>query len=432
MPTLKLTDATVAAAICPPGKKDESFTDETLPGFTLRVTDKGTRIFLFRYRVGDKTPRVKLGVFGSELTTAKARKKAESLRGQVRDARDPVAEQRAARAETARQEAQHRAQKAADAYTVDALITQWTAQHLSERSASYRKTVPAHLRRVLKTWLLAPARSFNRTDAVQALDAAKIGSGPIAANRARAEARACWAWAVKRGALEANPWEATPKPAAETSRERVLTDAELGDLWNATTELGEPWSGLFRMLVLTGQRRGEVAGMAWAELDLEAKTWTLPAARTKNSRSHIVPLVPEAQAIIKAMPRREGAALVFEGVRKTTPTGFGKLKATLDATMAAAAANRDAALPRWTIHDIRRTAATGLQRLGVRLEVTEAILNHVSGSRAGIVGVYQRHGWEREKVEALEAWTAHVLACVKRLKEPQNHRTPSRRKAARK
>jgi integrase len=112
------------------------------------------------------------------------------------------------------------------------------------------------------------------------------------------------------------------------------------------------------------------------------------------------------------MKRREGATLVFEGARKTAPSGFGKLKDKLDAKMSEAAAQRDAALVSWTVHDIRRTVATGLQRLGVRLEVTEAILNHVSGSRAGIVGVYQRHGWEKEKREALEAWTAHVLACA--------------------
>ena len=410
---LKLSDATVAAALCPPGVKDRTFTDETLPGFSLRVTDKGERIFHFRYRVGDKTPKVVLGTFGSELSTAKARKKAEALRGQVRDARDPMAERRAARAAAVAAEATAKAAKAADLYTVRKLIQDWTDHHLSERSESYRKRVPAELRRVLKTWVDAPAKRFSRTDAVQALDAAKTDAGPIAANRARAEARACWAWAVKRGSLEVNPWEATPKPSREMSRERVLSDVEVGDLWHAAGSLGAPWGQMFRALLLLGQRRGEIAGALWAEMDLAAGSWTLPATRTKNGRGHTVPLVPEMVKLIGSVPRREGAALVFEGVRKTAPSGFGKLKDKLDAKMTEAAAAREAVLAGWTVHDIRRTVATGLQKLGVRLEVTEALLNHVSGSRAGIVGVYQRHGWEKEKREALTAWTAHVLACAK-------------------
>ena len=407
---MRLSDKEVELATCPPGRKDVLLFDEALPGFGVRVTCSGKRTFLFQYRAGAKVRRTVLGVFGAELTAAQARKKAESLRGQVRDARDPVAERRAARAAAEQEEAAQRVLKAGDAYTVRRLIEQWADLHLVERSESYRKRVPAELRRVLKEWLDSPAKHFARTDAVQALDATKAGSGPIAANRARAEARACWAWAVKRGALLANPWEATPKPSRETARERVLTDLELGDLWTAAGSLGDPWVGLFRTMILTGQRRGEVAGMRWDEVDLDTGTWTLPASRTKNNRQHMLPLTPQMVALIKATTRREAAEFVFEGVRKTAPTGFGKLKARLDDGMAELAADRERKPAPWTLHDIRRTVATGLQRLGVRLEVTEAILNHVSGSRSGIVGVYQRHGWEKEKRAALEAWTAHVMA----------------------
>jgi integrase len=409
---MELTDASIEAATCPSGRKDALHFDDKIPGFGVRITAKGKRVFIFQYRAGPKVRRTVLGTWGAELSAAKARKKAESLRGQVRDARDPVSERRAAAAARAKEEAAQKAAKAADAYTVRALIQSWTDHHLAERSDSYRKRVPAELRRVLAKWLDAPARQFARTDAVQALDATKAGAGPIAANRARAEARACWAWAVKRGALELNPWEATPKPSKENARERVLTDAEIGDLWEASASLGDPWGGMFRALLLTGQRRGEIAGMLWDELDLASGLWSMPGERTKNGRPHAVPLVPEVVAIIQAMPRREKAALVFEGVRKTAPSGFGKLKDKLDDKMTEAAAKRKAKLAPWTIHDIRRTVATGLQRLGVRLEVTEALLNHISGSRSGIVGVYQRHGWEKEKKAALEAWTAHVLTCA--------------------
>ena len=409
---MKLSDKEVEQAICPPGRKDQLFFDEALKGFGVRVGANGKRTFVFQYKTAGKVWRTTLGTFGTELTTAQARKKAEALRGQVRDARDPIAERRKAKADAAKAAAEERAAKAVAIYTVDRLIEQWTEHHLSERSESYRKRVPSELRRVLKPWLEVSAAAFARTDAVQALDASKSGSGPIAANRARAAARACWAWAVKRGALELNPWEATPKPSRENSRERVLTDEEIGDLWNCAGKLGEPWSGIFRTLLLTGQRRGEVAGMLWDELDLKAGTWAIPKERTKNHRSHSVPVLSETAAVIGAAPRRKDAVLVFEGARKTTPSGFGKIKGRLDALMLELAVKRGAKLAPWTTHDIRRSVATGLQKLGVRLEVTEALLNHVSGSRSGIVGVYQRHGWDKEKRAALEAWTAHVLACA--------------------
>ena len=407
---MKLTDRTVEEAQCPPGRKDALLFDEALKGFGLRVTSGGKRVFIFQYRAGSTVRRTPLGEWGTELTTAQARKRAETLRGQVRERRDPVSEHRAKQAATLAEEAEARAVAAREAYTVEALIAQWTVHHLAARSESYRKRVPAELRRALKKWLVAPAAAFERADAVRVLDAVKSGSGPVAANRLRAEARACWTWATKRGALTFNPWEATPRPLAkETPRERVLTDFEIGALYEAAGGLTSPWGVLVRMLILTGQRRGEVAGMRWDELDLDGGKWSLPGSRTKNGQAHTVPLTAEAVELLRTVKRRKDAVFVFEGPRKTAFSGFGKLKDDLDEKLAEAAAKAKVTVAAWTMHDMRRTLATGLQRLGVRLEVTEAVLNHVSGSRSGIVGVYQRHGWEAEKVAALKGWTAHVL-----------------------
>ncbi len=409
---MKLTDRAVEAARCPEGRKDILIFDAALKGFGLRVTAAGKRVFIFQYRNGAKVRRTALGAWGTDLTATQARKKAEGLRGQVRDRRDPVAERRAALAETLVAENAAKAAAAAAGYTVDVLIDNWTEDRLKERSASYRRRVPGELRRALRAWLDTPAEALTRADAVRVLDAVKSGSGPVAANRLRAEARACWSWATQRGALPTNPWKATPRPLErETARERVLSDAELGGLYAAAETLGEPWAPLVRLLLLTGQRRGEVAGMRWDELDLDAGTWSLPGSRTKNGRPHTLPLPEPALEILSSIKRRHSAKLVFEGPRKTAPSGFGKVKARLDAALAGAAPEGRAPQP-WVLHDIRRSVATGLQRLGVRLEVTEAILNHVSGSRSGIVGVYQRHGWEREKAEALCAWTVHVLRCA--------------------
>lgn len=409
---MKLTDKTVASAQCPPGAKDKLFFDETLPGFGLRVTASGARVFIFQYSLSRTKRRTPLGAFG-EITTAQARRKAEALRGQVRDRRDPVAERKAALAAGLAAEAEARATAASDAYTVEALIADWTEHHLAARSATYRERTPTELRRALRSWLVAPADRFARADAVRVLDSVKVQQGPISANRLHAKARAAWTWAVKRGALSVNPWQAVPRPQdKETPRERTLDDAELATLYVAAAALAEPQGPLVRLLILTGQRRGEVAGMRWDELDLAKGIWSLPSGRTKNGQAHTVPLTPEAVALLRTVKRRAGAPLVFEGRRGTAFSGFGKLKDCLDAAMDAAAKESGKIVAPWTMHDLRRTFATGMQRLGVRLEVTEALLNHVSGSRSGIVGVYQRHEWETEKAAAMRAWTAHVIAAA--------------------
>jgi integrase len=216
------------------------------------------------------------------------------------------------------------------------------------------------------------------------------------AARTAAYGKAAYGWAMKRGGLSINPFASLPVTPI-LKRERTLSDDELVAIWRATDGPG-PFSGIVRMLILTGQRREEVAGMTWAELADDA--WTIPASRAKNDATHIIPLSALAQDLLREAPRF--GELVFPGLRGPF-NGWSKAKAALDARSGVA---------NWRLHDLRRTAATGLQRLGVRLEVTEQILNHVSGSRAGIVGVYQRHDFAAEKRAALEAWGSHVEAIV--------------------
>ncbi len=398
---LRLSDAVVLEAKCPDGRKDVMVFDRNLPGFGLRVTSKGSRIFFLQYKIGGRLRRAVIGRFG-EITAAQARKKAESLRGQVRDQHDPVADRKAALAASRRAEELAKAQAAKDAFTVNVLIDSWRDLHLIEQSASYHAHVPKAMKSALKSWLNTPANTFSQVDAVQVLDTTKRSRGPIAANRLRAYCRSCWGWAMKRGSLVINPWAATPRPSRERSRERVLENVEVAAVWRAAVEMDHPWNLIIRLLLLTGQRRQEVAGMTWQELDLAAAEWRLPATRTKNQRSHIVPLAPELVQMLQDAPR--SGKLVFQNARGTAPSGFGKVSQRLiKATKEAGGTDH------WVLHDLRRTVATGLQRLGVRLEVTEAILNHVSGSRSGIVGIYQRHAWGQEKRNALEAWTQLVM-----------------------
>jgi integrase len=204
-----------------------------------------------------------------------------------------------------------------------------------------------------------------------------------------------------------NPFLALPRREAGEARDRVLTDDELASIWRAAEATGAKVFGLLvRLLILTGQRREEVAGMAWSELSPDRQTWTIPAGRAKNGKDHLVPLSAAARDLLPEEPHADEreSELLFPGQRGTPFNGWSKSKAQLD---------KDSGVIGWRIHDLRRTLATGLQRLGVRLEVTEAVLNHVSGSRAGIVGIYQRHEWAAEKRAALDAWAAHVMALVR-------------------
>jgi integrase len=243
---------------------------------------------------------------------------------------------------------------------------------------------------------------------------------------------------VKRGAVAANPFVALPIGKSVTKRERVLSDHELAEIWRAAGDAAAPYGSIVRLLILTGQRRGEVAGMAWNEIADDLTAWTMPGDRTKNGAIHAVPLSTAASTIIKAtLPEdtkeakrvvtdlRAAGALILPG-EKGTYAGWSKAKRALDKAIGDARAKtagksgKAAPIEPWSIHDLRRTVATGLQRLGVRLEVTEAILNHISGSRGGIAGVYQRHDWATEKRAALDAWAAHVFIAAQRQTKSSN------------
>jgi len=223
-------------------------------------------------------------------------------------------------------------------------------------------------------------------------------------------------------------------------RERVLSDTEIAEIWRAAGDAARPYGTIIRLLILTGQRRSEVAGMTWSEISEDLTTWKLPGERTKNRVAHSVPLsaavcdlfratlpcdAKEAKRVLNDW--RAGGALVLPGAAGTPFAGWTKAKRALDAAIidarakaAAATGTGPAPIAPWSVHDLRRTVATGLQRLGVRLEVTEAVLNHISGSCGGIAGVYQRHDWAAEKRAALDAWAARVLAVAVQQSPPIN------------
>lgn len=231
--------------------------------------------------------------------------------------------------------------------------------------------------------------------------------------------RTIFNWAVRRGDLDKAPTDGMRVPRAAPERHHILADDELVVIAATAPKLGLIWGSMVHMLILTGQRLREVSHVDWSELDRGARQWVIPRERTKNRREHLVPL---NQAAIATLDNLAGVAgetederkwprsgLVFSHGKGKQISGFSKAKARLDKMLTA---TTEPPVRPWRQHDLRRTVATNMQRLGVRFEVTEAILNHVSITQGGIISVYQRHDWLDEKRSALDAWGAKVLAMI--------------------
>jgi integrase len=231
--------------------------------------------------------------------------------------------------------------------------------------------------------------------------------GNVSESRAR-HAFAClskmFSWLVQQRRIETNPCSNVHRPDASEKRERVLSDGEIAKLWTATEKLGAPFGPVIRLLLLTGCRLNEIAGLRWEEVAEDGAAITIPGSRTKNHRDHVVSLSKPAQAILAKVGRVPESPFAFTTTGTTPISGWSKTKGRLDQLMGD--------VPPWRIHDIRRTVATGMARAGVDLPVIERALNHVSGSFGGIVGVYQKHKYADEVRAALDAWADLLLTIV--------------------
>ena len=254
-------------------------------------------------------------------------------------------------------------------------------------------------------------------DKIQQRDIANVISAmrvkhPVTANRIRTSLASLFSWAISEGLVQSNPVTGT-KRTEEKSRDRVLDASELRLIWNALED--DHFGSIIKLLALTGQRAREIAGMRWSELKND--DLLLPSERTKNHREHLVPLSEAARAIIAEQPRRvdqDGNLrdLIF-GFRQGPFSGWGKSKEDLDKRIAKKAGRE---LPHWTPHDLRRSFATHASGLGIQPHIIEVILNHVSGFRAGVAGIYNRHAYDAEKRTALALWADHLMAIVENRK----------------
>jgi integrase len=373
-----------------PGAVRREIADQGCRGLYYVLQPSNRRSWAVRYRYGGKTRKLTLDGVG---TLAAARKAAADALHELALGRDPAAMKFAAKAASKRASAERAAG------TVEALAAKFIERHAKRktRESTWKQTVHIFEHIVLPAWPGRVVHDITRRDIIDLVEGV-AGDRPIMANRTLAALNKFFNYLLARDEIAASPCAGVARPSEETARERKLSDDEIKTLWLACEAVGGVAGACIKILLLTGQRRSEVAGMRRSEI--RGGTWELPGTRTKNKQSHSVPLSAQALAIIEAVPLVAGSDYVFTLTGKAPIGHFDQIKAKLEARMPR--------LAPWVIHDLRRSVASGLQRIGVELPVTEKVLNHVSGSFRGIVKVYQQHEYISEKRIALQRWADHI------------------------
>ena len=385
--------------------KGERIWDTAVGGFGVRRQTTDAAWYLLRYtnRATGQQRTISIGRHGSPWTVDSARTEARRLLGLVASGRDPLAEKQQQRDERKRPKpAETTFGEAAEAY-IAAKMGSWKPGSAIQ--------IKHHLRKLSKPLHHFALSEINRRRVADVLAQIQANSGPIARNRTRTSISAMFTWLDMEGRLPeglANPASGTARAEEAPSRERVLTRSELAEVWAALPD--DHVGDVLRLLILTGQRRNEIAKLRWSEIDFDKALIVLPPARTKNKRTHELPLVPQALAILQRRAVQGNGARTNDG-RVFEPIGWGARKIKLDAAILAKRRGLEPKakpMPHWIIHDLRRTAATGMADLGVLPHIIEAILNHVSGHKGGVAGIYNRARYEEPMREALAKWGAHV------------------------
>jgi integrase len=368
--------------VAPPAKGQTEYFDKGFPGLALRVSYAGGKSFGFYYRLGGKLRRINLGTYPA-ISLIEAREAWRAARVAVSKGQDPAPRDGVARTDT-----------------FASVIAEWVKRDQSPRNRArtlYQLENAIKLD-LLPAWGTRRIDTIGKRDVLELLDRIMDRGAVVKARRMYAHLRRFFKWAYGREIIFANPMSGLEKPGTEKARERVLTDAELVAVWNACPE--GPSGAAVRLLMLTGSRISEVTELKWSEID--GDTIKLDGSRTKNAEPHAIALSAPARALIDAMPKTGEYVFSTDGGKRPL-RGWSHRKEALDAK-----ANIEA----WRMHDLRRTVATGLQKLGVNLQTIESVLGHTGGSRAGIVGVYQRHAFLDEARAALETWGAHVTGLI--------------------
>lgn len=363
--------------------KRQEFWDSYLPGFGMRVAPSGKKTFFVMCRDKGKQRRLSLGCYPI-ITLAEAR---DAARDKLRLVSQglPLEE------------------KKQESITLEQVFKSFIERYAKKKNKDWKGTEARLRNTLIKEYGTLDVRDITRANIIALLDKIVARNAPIQANRVHAGASKFFKWCIERGYIESNPVQYITKPAPENPRDRVLSDDELALIWDKAEKMKYPFGPLLQILILTGQRKGEVSGMRWSEINIKEKIWLIPKERSKNGHAHAVPLSGKVLNILENVPRFLHSDFVFTTTGKTPVSGFGKLKSRLD---------KASGVNNWIIHDIRRTVASGMARLKVTPYVVEKILNHVSGTFSSVAGVYNRYGYDDEKREALQAWGNYILSNV--------------------
>ncbi|WP_334130209.1 tyrosine-type recombinase/integrase [Sneathiella sp.] len=384
MPKLQITDKGIAKLTAIDGKRTE-YWDKLLPGFGVRVSDRGTKSFVVMYWIHRRKRRVTIGSYPS-MSLKDARGQARELIEKVSLGEDPAGDRR----------------RAGRPQTMGDLADEYLERHAKIKKKSWRQDEGQLERDVLPEWRNRDLTTIKRSDVIWLLDRIEARGSPISANRMLALLRKMYNWAISKDLVDENPAYGVARVARERSRQRVLQDDEILKIWNAASEMKGPWGPYIKLLMLTLQRRSEVAGIVRSEVDLEARMWTIPEARTKNGRRHNVPLSLAAALLLESI-EDYGFDYYFpshgKGRGKTPISGMSKAKVELD---------RLSGVTDWVLHDLRRTGTSYLAKIGIEPHVADKILNHVSGEISGVAAVYNRYQYDDRKRQALDLWARHI------------------------
>jgi integrase len=414
----RLTEKRIAVIAAAPGQKGgRDIPDDGTPGLYLTVRTTGTKTWCFRYRFAGCQRRFVIGPVGP-ISLKEARRRADALRVRVNDGGDPQAEKLAAKSQ---QEAEHivadafpdmarrfieeyalgKNRTALDQARMLGLRKTWLTRRRPELPPVW-ETIPGSL---CERWAQRDVATITRREANEAINEYMQRGEHAAAVRFRATLSRFFGWLVEQGVIDQSPLTGTRPPARLNSRKRVLADWELSLVWTAAGALKSPFDAYVRFLVLTGARRSEVAGARLGEID--GDVWTIPAERSKTREPNALPLPDEALKLVGALLLRENTSgLLFTTNDRTPISGFSKMKAQVDSEMMRLSG---AEIEHWTLHDIRRSVATGMASIGIEPHIIEAVLNHRTGIIKGVARTYNRHLYLDEKRDALAQWSRQIV-----------------------
>jgi integrase len=389
MTVLTLDRATVAKLTKLSDAEGSPYWDSDLKGFGLRLhvdaNNKLLRSFVIQYRFDNRQRKINLGD-AAKITVKQARDKAKELFSKVTLGIDPAAEKEEAR-------------RASTALRFDQAVAQYLDQQERRLRPASFKNCRMYLTRPQYFGALhsMPVNEITRSHVSAAIDKI-VGRGTnVTASRARAWLSGFFVWCLQRGHTDSNPVIGSATVETGPARDRILSDDELRQIWNAC-RADCAFGQIVRLLVLSGARRSEIGGLRWSEIDLDNGTLTIPGSRTKNKREHVLPITPAMREIIESIPRRVDRDFLF-GERAEGFTGWNAM-------------HRRGVEREWRLHDIRRSVATGMAELGIEPHIVEAVLNHASGHKAGVAGVYNRARYAPQIANALAMWGDHVAGVV--------------------